>query len=161
LPEIKQSGDESRLDGGKMAFATHEPHSRAYEVKAGSDRNFGLVVGGVLVMIAAYRLYVGGSTTLVTIVALLGIALIAAALTAPAMLAPANRLWFRLGMLLHKVTNPILLGAIFAIAFVPTGVLMRALGRDPLRLKPEPDAPTYWIPRHKSGSTPESLRQPF
>ena len=41
----------------------------------------------------------------------------------------------KLGLLLHKVTNPIFLGAMYAIAIVPTGLMMRLFGVDPMGLR--------------------------
>ena len=48
---------------------------------------------------------------------------------------PLNRGWNKLGLILHKVTNPLFLGAMYAIAIVPTGLLMRAFGVDPMGLR--------------------------
>jgi hypothetical protein len=45
--------------------------------------------------------------------------------------------------------------------FVPTGLLMRACGRDPLRLKPDPEASTYWVERDPPGPKPESMIHQF
>jgi hypothetical protein len=142
-------------------YADASDVSRADDVKAGSDRNFGLVVGSVLLVLSAYRLYVGSSALIVGALAAGGIALAGAALTRPAVLSPLNRLWFRLGLLLHKVTNPIFLGLIFSLAFVPMGALLRLAGRDLLRLEPDPSAATYWTSRETAGSTAESLPRPF
>ena len=74
--------------------------------------------------------------------------------------APANRGWNKLGLVLHKVTNPLFLGAMYAIAIVPTGLLMRAFGVDPMGMRREPKG-TYWTPRAKTGSTAQSLEKPF
>ena len=59
----------------------------------------------------------------------IGLVLIAAALIKPDVLEPANRGWNKLGLVLHKVTNPIFLGAMYAIAIVPTGLMMRVVRR--------------------------------
>ena len=66
----------------------------------------------------------------------------------------------KLGLLLHKVTNPIFLGAMYAIAIVPTGLMMRAFGVDPMGLR-RPRGDTYWIARGKGSSTAQSLEKPF
>ena len=62
--------------------------------------------------------------------------------------------------MLHKVTNPLFLGAMYAIAIVPTGLLMRVFGADPMGLR-RPRGDTYWIARDKGGSTAQSLEKPF
>ena len=38
---------------------------------------------------------------------------------------------------------------------------MRLAGKDPLRLRREPDAPSYWIVRDPPGPTPESMSDQF
>ena len=89
-----------------------------------------------------------------------GLVLILAALIKPDVLEPANRGWNKLGLVLHKVTNPIFLGGMYAIAIVPTGLLMRVFGVDPMGMR-GPRKDTYWIARGKTGSTAQSLEKPF
>jgi hypothetical protein len=45
--------------------------------------------------------------------------------------------------------------------FVPMGWLMRATGRDPLRLARDPAAASYWIERDPPGPAGDSLTHPF
>jgi hypothetical protein len=86
---------------------------------------------------------------------------LAAALLYPAGLKPLNRLWLKFGLLLHKVVNPIMIGFVFFGAVLPTGLIMRALGKDPLRLKRQPDANSYWIERCPPGPAPKSMKDQF
>ncbi len=83
------------------------------------------------------------------------------AFAAPQVLAPLNRLWFKLGLLLHKIVNPIVLGIMFYVVVTPTGLIMRLLGKDLLRLKRDPAAASYWIERTPPGPKPESLGDQF
>jgi len=78
----------------------------------------------------------------------------------PASLNPLNRLWMKLGLLLHRIVNPIVMGLLFYGTIWPTGLVMRMRGRDLLRLKHEPDADTYWIAR-PPGPLPETMRDQF
>lgn len=133
------------------------------EVKGGSDRAFGLTVGGILAAIGLYRLLLGASGAGPVTIALIviGAALIGAALVAPAVLAPLNRLWTKLGLLLFKVVNPVVMLLIFALSVVPVGLWFRLRGRDPLRLKRDPNASSYWIERQPPGPEPATMRQQF
>jgi hypothetical protein len=36
------------------------------------------------------------------------------------------------------------LALLFVVAVVPTGLVLRLLGKDPLRLRFDPAAPSYW-----------------
>ena len=49
-----------------------------------------------------------------------------------------NRAWTQLGLLLHRIVNPIVMGIIFYGAITPLGLVMRWAGRDPLRLRRDP-----------------------
>jgi hypothetical protein len=68
-------------------------------------------------------------------------------LFAPAVLAPLNRLWMRLAIALSKVTTPVVMAVLFFGTVLPTGLVMRLLGKDPLRLKWDPKSVFLLIER--------------
>jgi hypothetical protein len=143
-----------------MATGLHEEFARDYQVEAASNKRFGLVVGAILLLFGCVRAYFHGEIGWFSaLLGGIGLILILAALIKPDVLAPANRGWNKLGLILHKVTNPLFLGAMYAIAIVPTGLMMRAFGVDPMNRKR--GGSTYWIAREKSGSTAQSLEKPF
>ena len=132
-----------------------------------SDRAFGLTVGGVLAALGcirvAHSLWDGVSPAVDTFSAtfwVVGGGLIALALARPAWLALPNLLWFRLGLLLSRVVNPIVLFLLYVTCIVPTGVVMRLFGYDPLRLKRDADATTYWV-AHKPSPLEQPMRYQF
>ena len=128
----------------------------------GSDRNFGLTVGGILLALGLVRGLLGSGFGALTLALLVAGALLAlTALVAAPRLAPLNRLWTRLGLLLASVVNPVLLSLIFVLAFVPAGLLMRLFRHDALRLKRQPDGVSYWIAREPPGPAPETMRNQF
>jgi Saxitoxin biosynthesis operon protein SxtJ len=143
-------------------MSTHEDFSRREEVKGSSDRGFGLTVGGILLLIAAVRTWLhAGYGTIELALAGVGIVLAALGLIAPASLATLNRAWTKLGLIMFKVVNPIVLGLIFLTTIVPVGLMMRLVGYDPLRLKRDPQASTYWVKREPPGPAPETMKQQF
>jgi len=83
------------------------------------------------------------------------------ALAAPRILSPLNNLWARLGMLLHRVTSPVILGIIYFLVIVPFGLAMRLGGKRPLALARDPAASTYWIERKPSDSPTDSFLNQF
>jgi hypothetical protein len=84
-----------------------------------------------------------------------------AGLLAPGLLTPLNRAWVKLGLLMFHVVNPIVLGVLFYLVFLPIGLVMRWCGNDPLHLRFDSAAKTYWITRESDGSSPESMRNQF
>ena len=144
-----------------MASGLHEEFSREHAVEASSNKRFGLVVGGIALLFGCVRTWWHGEIGLLsgTLIAV-GLVLIAAALIKPDALEGANRGWMKLGLLLHRITNPIFLGGMYVIAIVPTGLMMRAFGVDPMGQR-RPRGDTYWIARDKGGSTAQSLEKPF
>jgi hypothetical protein len=144
-----------------MKPSFHEDFSRADEVKSGSDRGFGLTVGGILLLIALVRAYFHGLGWVQYGLGGIALVLVVLGLVAPGSLRGLNRTWMKLGLILFKVVNPIVLAVIYGTTMVPIGLMMRATGCDPLRLKLDPEADSYWIPRDPPGPAPESMINQF
>lgn len=120
---------------------------------------FGLVFAGFFGIVGLFPLLGDGAVRIWSLV--VGAAFLAAALLVPHLLRPLNLVWFRFGLLLHKVTNPLIMGVIFFLVLTPTGLLMRLTGRDLLSLKLDRDASSYWVLRDPPGPAPESMERQF
>lgn len=145
-------------------MTTHETFVEHSGIKTSSDRAFGLTVGGILAAIGGARLLLGDhlASDFWTIAMLaIGSCLVVIALIRAATLAALNRAWTKLGLLMFKVISPVVLFLIFALSVVPTAIIMRALGQDPLRLHRDGQAPTYWINRMPPGPAPEGMQNQF
>src|SRR5437764_5704803 len=91
-----------------MKHSTHENFSRDETVSIGSDRSFGLVMAAGFAVIASLSMWREGRawpalSTIATV-------FLVAALLVPAALNPLNRAWTKLGILLHKLLNPVVMG---------------------------------------------------
>lgn len=138
---------------------THENFTREEHPGGSSDRSFGMVFAGVFALIAAYVWWHHGASwpyllAVAAVFAVLG-------LVAPRVLGPLNRGWMRVGLLIGKVMNPVILGIMFFGVMLPIGLLMRWRGKDLLRLKLDPAAPSYWIERQPPGPSPETMRNQY
>ncbi len=136
----------------------HEDFSRKERVTASSDRAFGLTIGSIAALLALLPLL--NSTPGPVRWWLLGIAslLAASAIFWATPLAPLNRAWRKLGLLLYKIVNPVVLTLLFYGCITPIGWLMRMTGKDPLRLTRDPSVESYWIPRE---APPGSMKNQF
>jgi len=138
----------------------HENFARSDEIVGPSDRRFGLTIAAILGIIGAIRLVLGHSYSAWW----LGVAAVLAlvALCRPAALAPLNRAWLQIGLALYKIVNPIVMALLFFSTIVPIGVVMRWRGKDPLRLRRDPEASSYWIVREPPGAAAsETMRNQF
>lgn len=143
-------------------MSTHEQYVAHAAIKTASDKSFGLTVGSILAAIALVRWWwVGSLSWLMMVFLIIGLSLIAAALLRPQALAPLNKLWTKLGLLLFHVVNPVVMLLLFIITIIPAGLIMRAVGHDPMRRRFDPDAPSYWIERDPPGPPPDSLHNQF
>ena len=140
-------------------FGSHEIQARNEATKSSSDRAFGCVFAAFFALIAVLSLASGGSHWPWWLALAVLFALIV--LVRPAMLAPLNRLWTRVGIFLGAIISPIVLAIVFFLFISPIGWLMRLTGKDPLRLRFEPDADSYWIRREPPGPAPDSLNNQF
>ncbi len=140
-----------------MAGKFHEDYAR--RIEAGSDKSFGIVFAVVFAIIGVFPLWGGGSPAYWAF----GISsvFLALALARPATLTPLNRLWHLLGLGLGKVVNPLVLGFLFFVTITPMALIMRMMGKDPLRLKFDSDAESYWIERTPAGPEPETMNRQF
>jgi hypothetical protein len=133
--------------------------SHGRKVEMGSERSFGLVFTAVFALICLAPLKSGGEPRLWA--GGIGAVFFAVALLRPALLKPLNRVWFLIGMALHHVVTPVVMGLLFFLTVTPMALLMRLCGKDPLRLKRDPAATSYWILRQPPGPAPESMSRQF
>ncbi len=137
----------------------HEDLSRSQEIKASSNRAFGWTFTVAFLIIALWpiassnaphwwSLIVSGLTALVT-------------MAIPALLDLPNRLWLRFGQLLHHITSPVALAIMFFLVITPIGLLLRAFGKEFLRLRPGDSVASYWIHRDPPGPEPASMSEQF
>ena len=82
---------------------------------------------------------------------------------APKTLGPLNWLWFRFGLLLHGIVNPLIMALIYFAGILPIGLLLKAFRKDLLRLRWQPadKEASYWIPRVPPGPKHGSMLKQF
>lgn len=127
-------------------------------VELPKDRSVGLVfMGASLLAAVIYRRDESAVIACLVLAAAFG----TLALLAPSALRPLNIVWFRLGMLLHKIVNPIVMGVLFYLVVTPFGILMR-IGHDPLQARRTAgNKVTHWNARERAGVETGSMRNQF
>ena len=124
-----------------------------------SNRKFGWSFSAVFFIVAIYGAW---NFTTFWVSSLFVIAFIFALLTvtAPSSLNVLNKLWFKLGMLIGRFLNPIVLGLIFYVIITPIALITRLFGRDVMRIKKRPVS-SYWINRVPTDPDSESFKNQF
>ena len=69
------------------------------------------------------------------------------------------RLWMRFGLVMNAIVSRILLGAVFYLVVLPTGLILRVRNKDPMRRGFDAEADTYRV--GSRSAEPEQLRKPF
>ena len=137
----------------------HEDLARHDDEPRASERNLGVTFAVVLALIAALKFYRGDGAALYWLAAAAVFLACAYLWTAP--LRPLNFVWHRLGLLLFAVVSPIVMGVVFYTTVAPIGLLMRFFGKDPLRLKFDRAARSYWIERDPPGPAGAQMKNQF
>lgn len=140
-------------------MSASEPIKSYWKTTISSERNFGIIFAIVFGLVAFGPLYHGGNIRYWAIV--VSFATVVCAFTAPWLLRPLNKLWFKIGLLLHHIVNPVVMSILFYGAVVPMALLLRVMKKDILRLKMDNSATTYWIHRADSAPTPGNMTKQF
>lgn len=137
----------------------HEDFSRRGAERVSSDRVFGLLFAVVFGAIGLSPLVHASPPRYWMLVPAL--AFFVVAVVKPALLHPFNSVWSKFGLFLHRIVTPIVMAILFFGTVTPIAFILRALGKDPLRLKLDRASRTYWIARSPPGPSPESIKNQF
>ena len=111
-------------------------------IKIGSNKSFGIVFAVVFGLIAFWPLIKGNDIRIWALV--ISIIFFVLGLINSKILTPLNRLWFKVGIFLGNFIAPIVMGIIFFLVVTPTGIIMKLLGKDLIKLKKNNEK-SYWI----------------
>jgi saxitoxin biosynthesis operon SxtJ-like protein len=121
-------------------------------------RRFGLLLGALVLIVFAGIPFVRRHAVLAW-PWLTAMPLWILALIAPSALSYLHRGWTRLGEALGWLNTRVILSLLYVIAVAPVGLVMRLAGRDPMKRKFEPAAPSYRVASKQRRSS--HLEQPY
>lgn len=110
-----------------------------------AEREFGLIVGGVFLLLSAWWLYRGKFPNVSQVTLYLGATLVLLGLIFPQALVWPNKAWMALAEALAFVSTRIILAFIFFAIVTPIGVVKRWFGWDPLHRRAGA-SDSYWKP---------------
>jgi hypothetical protein len=124
-------------------------------------RRFGVVVGVVFLLIAAFVWWRTGWRIGFWSVGFgsLGALLVLGGLLSPRMLRGVHRAWMALAFTLGFMMTRLILTITFVSLVIPIGLILRVFGKDLLSLRRAPPDESYWIPRPQQESVGDRLRR--
>ena len=81
------------------------------------------------------------------------------AVAAPRLLEPVYHRWMQLGLILHKIMTPLIMGIVFYVVISPMGIVMRVFGYDPVSRNYDPKVRTFRVVSKTTSK--DSLERPF
>jgi hypothetical protein len=118
-----------------------------------SEREFGLLVGGVFAALGCWWIYRGKFEFVAPVFLVLGALLVFLGASFPRALVLPCKAWMALAGVMSFVMTRVILAIVFFLIVTPIGVVKRMTGWDPLRRRADPEQ-SYWAPY------PERQRDP-
>ena len=122
-------------------------------------REFGLVTGGIIAGLFGLffpwlieRPFPRWPWVIFGVLAALGLA-------APNALRPIYQVWMRFGLLMSKITTPLIMGVVFYLVITPMGLVMRLAGKDSMARQLQQQSPSYRVT--SIATPPKRLEKPF
>jgi Saxitoxin biosynthesis operon protein SxtJ len=125
-----------------------------------AEREFGLIVGGVFVLLSTWWIYRGKFHSVVPITLPLGTVLVLLGLVIPRALVWPNKAWMALAEGLSFVSTRIILAFVFFVIITPIGFVKRLSGWDPLHRRAQ-RSDSYWEPYSERQRDPRHYEKMF
>ena len=115
------------------------------DITQGTEKSFGIVFSIIFLIVSVYPLInFEGLRVWAFVVSIVFFLL---AFIAPKILVFPNKLWFKFGLLIGSIVAPIVMAFVYFVTVLPTGLIMRLLGKDLLKQKLDKNAKSYWVKR--------------
>ena len=124
-------------------------------------RQFGLMVGAIIISIGLWQLYRGTFETGRIVLWSIGGVLFLSGLLIPVILTPVYTVWMKLAHALAWINTRIIITLIFFLVITPTGFLLRLIKGDILREKLDQKTQSYWSDYEPVTSVKEHCERQF
>ncbi len=122
-------------------------------------RSFGITTGAIVaVLFGLFFPWLLGHSLPLWPWILFGI-LAAWGLLAPSSLRPVYRVWMHFGLVMSRITTPIILSLVFYVVITPVALIRGLLGKDSLARKLDRDMQSYRVMSRRAAK--KSLERPF
>jgi len=122
-------------------------------------RKFGFTLSCVLSILGGFVLWRKGETGF--LLWGIGFVILLVGLIRPTLLKAIQKGWMKLAFLMGFFMTHLILALLYYLVFTPMAFVMKGLGRDPLRLKHDRNAKSYWLKRPQTEFTRERYEKMF
>ena len=120
--------------------------SKSNNVKISSNRSFGITFFVFFLVVFLWQFL--KNEELIIWLLIIAFVFFVLGLINSKLLTPLNKVWNKFGILLGNFIAPFVMAIIFFVVVTPTGLILRLMGKDLLRLKKNKDKKTYWIQKN-------------
>ena len=92
---------------------------------------------------------------------IIGMVILSLGLLKPRLLRPIHQGWMGMSFAMGFFMTHLILALMYYLVFTPVALVMRASGKDPLRLKHDRNVKSYWIKRPHREFTKQSYEKMF
>ena len=125
-----------------------------------AEKEFGLIVGGVFVLLGSWWIYRGKFLNAAYVLICLGVVLILFGVVAPRLLVVPRKLWMKLAEGMSYVSSRIILAIVFFLVLTPIGLVKRAMGWDPLQRRAG-SRDSFWQPYPERQKNPRHYERMY
>jgi ABC-type Fe3+ transport system permease subunit len=130
---------------GKKNIARMSESSKNIPIQQSSPKSFGIVFSIVFLIVSLYPLT--NSEELRVWAIIISVIFAILAYLAPNTLILPNKFWFKFGIFVGSIIAPIVMAFVYFSTVLPTGLIMRLLGKDILKQNLDKNVKSYWIDR--------------
>ena len=125
-----------------------------------AEREFGLIVGGMLLLLSSWWIYRGKFHSISQVTLPSGALLLILGIIFPRALVYPNRAWMALAEVLSFISTRIILAFVYFVVITPIGVVKRFFGWDPLQRRAAASE-SYWRPYSERQRDPQHYEKMF
>jgi len=125
-----------------------------------AEREFGLIVGGMLLLLSSWWIYRGKFHSISQITLPVAALLLILGIIFPRALVYPNRAWMALAEVLSFISTRIILAFVYFVVITPIGVVKRFFGWDPLHRRAAASE-SYWRPYSERQRDPRHYEKMF
>ncbi len=127
-----------------------ENFERNHEIRTPTERQFGFFLGVILLVLSGFLFYKNGNIP-VNFIFMAFIVFVISFLK-PVVFRPVNKIWTKLGFIMARFTNPVIIGLFFFLIFTPFSFFFRLFSKSSF-VKNSKNISSTWVKYEEHSET--------